>query len=109
MSPSAFEVMHAGGAFDSVLKERIVLDKEFGSVQHPTNNWCALLADTVGTVCRRSLETEGYETAELISTGDIYNFRRACVRAAAVAIAMIERVDLAVAKSKHEAAMKKAV
>lgn len=98
-----FELMAAGGALESVAKERDRQDAKWGEQNHPLEWWLAILMEEVGELSEALLETHFDNGTDARERGGIANIRKEAVQSAAVLVAMIECIDRAQDKALAQA------
>lgn len=101
-----FELMAAGGALESVAKERDRQDAKWGEQNHPLEWWLAILMEEVGELSEALLETHFDNGTDARQRGGIANIRKEAVHSAAVLVAMIECIDRAQNKASYQARTK---
>lgn len=99
--PNVFEVMAAGGAFDSVMQERRRQDTKWGEQNHPALAWMSILMEEVGELAEAVNETHFDNGPDARRRGGIDNIRKEAVQVAAVAVALIECLDRNKAAQPH--------
>lgn len=73
-----------------IIEERKRQDRKWGEQNHKPIEWCVILGEEYGEVCKAALETNfNYDS----SKGDYSEYREELIQTAAVAIAMIECLD----------------
>ncbi|MFZ4394171.1 MAG: hypothetical protein ACOYOU_00935 [Kiritimatiellia bacterium] len=90
---NVFEQMAAGGAMDSVVKERERQDAKWGEQNHAPEVWLAILMEEVGELSEAVLLTRFNNGPDAKAKGGVDNVRKEAVQVAAVAVAMIEFID----------------